>query len=89
MYDPRNLLKQNPETIKTLILAVLTALVVRGTIRISGEEAAAWGLVIERALAALYVAPVKKAVADTEKAKTEADLRELADALAPAPRARK
>lgn len=83
MYDPRNLLKQSPETIKTLILAILTALVVQGTINISGEAAAAWGLVIERALQALYVAPVKKAAADDEKAKTESDLRELADALAP------
>lgn len=61
MYDPRNLLRQTPEAIKTLILAVLTALVVTGTIVISGEAAAAWGLVIERLLAAFYVEPVKKA----------------------------
>lgn len=77
-YNPKNLLQQSPESIKTLILAVLTALVVRGTITISGEEAAAWGLVLERLLSVLYVAPVKKA-------NTERDLAILHDAVAGAP----
>jgi hypothetical protein len=70
MYNPMNILKQSPETIKTTILLILAALVIQGTINISGEQTAAWGLALERFLEMLYVAP-------TQKANLKADLEEL------------
>lgn len=60
-YNPLNILKQSPAAIKTFVLLVMTALVVRGTIVMSGEEVAAWGLALERGLELLYVAPATKA----------------------------
>lgn len=70
MYSPLNILKQSPETIKTFVLLVLAALVIQGTINITGEQAAAWGLALERGLEMLYVAP-------TQKANLKQDLEEL------------
>jgi hypothetical protein len=69
-YNPLNILKQAPTAIKTFVLLILTALVVRGTIHASDEEIAIWGLIIERGLELMYVAPAKEA-------KLKADLTEL------------
>jgi hypothetical protein len=66
MYDPRNIFKQKPEDIKAVVLLVLSALVMRGTIDASGEEVALWGLIVEQLLSRFYVAPTQQARVERE-----------------------
>lgn len=64
MYDPRNILKQKPETVRDFILTILALLValdVSGFQDISAEATALIGLVIYKALSLFYVEPQKKA----------------------------
>lgn len=72
MYDPRNVLKQSPETVRDWVLTLLAALVVFGVITMSPEATAVSGVLVYKTLTLLYVAP-------TQKAKVEADLSALQD----------
>lgn len=69
MYDPRNILKQKPETVRDLLLtllALLVALNIEPFKSVSAEATGLIGLLIYKALGVFYVEPQKKA--NTEEA---------------------
>jgi hypothetical protein len=69
MYSLKNLLLKEPNAVKSAALAVLAALVVTGTIDLSGEATAAWGIAVELVLTLFYVRPAtvtKRALEELE-----------------------
>jgi hypothetical protein len=74
MYDPRNVLKQKPETIRDLfltVLALLVALNVPPFTDISAEATGLIGLVIYKLLGVFYVEPQKKANIENDLSKLQ------------------
>lgn len=58
MYSLRNIFLQEPNAVRTAVVAILAALVVTEVIDISTEAVAAWGIVIEVVLTLFYVRPL-------------------------------
>lgn len=84
-YDPRNVLKQAPEELRDWVLTILAVLVIVPTdspvLDVSPEAVTIIGLVVYKTLTVFYVKPAQKAKVETEKAKTEADLKALNEEL--------
>lgn len=58
MYSLGQILRQEPNAIRTALLAILGALVITGVVELDAEEVAAWGIAAETVLTLLYVRPL-------------------------------
>lgn len=58
MYSFRNIFIQDPETVKGVVLVIAAALVGSEVITLTGQEAALWGIALERLLGLFYVRPL-------------------------------
>lgn len=82
MYSIKNVFTQEPAQVKSAFLAILAALVITGTVNLSGEATAAIGIAVEVLLNLFYVRPLTA----SKSALSELDVPTPSPSKPPAPR---